>query len=107
MRLFAWPRKPEQNKIVPRQERVGDLRQNGFFVPVNARKERLAGFELLKNVRAQLVLDGAARRSRRIAGKFSQFAERCRFRGHRGPLIDFDVTIICHTEDIADSQGCA
>ena len=79
----------EQNKIVPRQNRIGDLRQNRFFVPVNARKERLAGFELLENVGAKFVLHGAARCSRRKTGKFSQFAERCWFGRHRGPLIDF------------------
>ena len=94
----------EQNKIVPRQKRVGDLRQNRFFVPVNARKERLAGFELLQNVGAKLVFHGAARRSRRIAGKLPQFAERCRFGGHRGPLIDLHHHYMPHGELLQNSD---
>jgi hypothetical protein len=60
----------EQNKIVPRQKRVGDLWQNRFFVTVNPRKKRLSSFELLQEIRAKFFLDGAARRSRRVAGSF-------------------------------------
>ena len=43
----------EEDEIVARQDRVGDLRQNGFFVTVNAREKRLSGFELLQKIRAE------------------------------------------------------
>ena len=60
MRLLAWPRKPEQDEIVARENGVGDLRQNGFFVAVHAGEERLARFEFAQQVRAHLFLYGAA-----------------------------------------------
>ena len=95
----------EQDEIVPRQHRVGDLRQNRFFVPVNARKERLAGFQLLENVGAKFVFHGTARRPGRIAGQLPQFAERCRFGRHRGPLIDLPHHYMPHEPITAELRS--
>src|SRR5215469_15162196 len=54
----------EQDEIVPCKNCVGDLRQNGFLVAMNAREERLVHFEPAQHICAQFVLDGAVRRTR-------------------------------------------
>ena len=59
----------EENEIVARENGVGDLRQYSFFVTVNPREERLSGFQLLQEIRAEFFLDGAARCSRRVFRK--------------------------------------
>ena len=52
----------EQDEIVARQNGVGDLRQDRFFVAVNAGEERFARFELAQQIRAHLILHRTARR---------------------------------------------
>ena len=57
---LGLPAQAEQNEIVARQNGVGDLRQHGFFVAVNAGEERLPRFELAQEIRAHLFLHRTA-----------------------------------------------
>src|SRR5262249_13802403 len=50
---------PEQDEVVPREERVDDLRLDGQLVADDAREQRLPGPQPRDEVGAQLVLDGA------------------------------------------------
>jgi hypothetical protein len=84
---------PEKDEIVARQNRVGNLRQNGFLVSVNAGEEWLSGVKLLQKVSAEFFLDCAACFSGYVARKLPQFAERCGFCGHWVPLIRFTVPL--------------
>jgi hypothetical protein len=83
---LGLPAQAEKNKILARQKRVRDMRKNRVFVAVNPREQIFPALNLLQEVGAQLILDGAWRTSRSVAGKLAQFAERCGFRVHRGPL---------------------
>ena len=80
-------------KLCRARMRIGDLRQNRFFVSVNAGKERLAGFELLQDVRAKFVLDGAARRSGRVAGSFRNSPSVAGLVVIEGPLNRFELPL--------------
>ena len=64
----------EQDEVVPRQNRVHDLRHDGVVVADDARKDRLAAAQALDQVVADFVLDAAPRgcgrmRRRREAGR--------------------------------------
>jgi len=50
----------QEDEIVTRQNRIGDLRQNGILISMNAGKKRCSGFELLQKIRAEFFLNGAA-----------------------------------------------
>ena len=46
MRDFACPRKPEQNEVMARENRIDDLRDHRVVVAMHAREERFALFHL-------------------------------------------------------------
>ena len=56
LRLAA---KSQKNKIVPRQQRVDDLRDDRVFVPMHAREERFVLLDHTKQVLAHLTFHGA------------------------------------------------
>ena len=61
MRDFAWPRKPEQNKMMARENGVDDLRQDGIVVAVHAGKKLIALFQFAQEVFAQFLAHAALR----------------------------------------------
>jgi hypothetical protein len=73
---FRLTAQPEQDEIVPRQNRVDDLRNNRLFVTDDPGEERVAAFELLNEVVANFVFDRAVGKARG-----SKFAE-CRRNRH-------------------------
>ena len=50
----------EKNDVVPRDHRVGELRQDGFVVADDAGQKRLTGAQAGEQVAAHLLLDGLA-----------------------------------------------
>jgi len=46
----------QEDEIMTPQNRIGDLRQNGILISMNAGKKRLSGLELLQKVRAEFSL---------------------------------------------------
>src|SRR5882724_12666192 len=53
----------KQNKIVPREQRVHDLRYNGVVVPVYAGEKRLVSLDRTQQIRAKFVLHRALQRT--------------------------------------------
>ena len=49
----------EEDEVVPRQDRVHDLRHHSVLVPQHAREQRAAGAEAGEKILAHLVFDGA------------------------------------------------
>src|SRR6266540_3844952 len=56
LRLAA---EPEQNEVVARENRIDELRQDGLFVPHDARKHWRAVLEQADEVLAHFIFDGA------------------------------------------------
>ena len=52
----------EQDEVVPRQDRVDELRDDGVLVADDAGEERVAGLQLVNEVVANLLLDRSALR---------------------------------------------
>ena len=57
-RVLAWPRKPEQDEIMPRKNGVHDLRHDRVFVAHNAGKQRFAALDFADQIIAEFVFDG-------------------------------------------------
>ncbi len=56
---LGLPAQPQQNEVVPRQQRVHDLRDNGFLKTDDARKQRLFALQLTNQVLTNFVFYGA------------------------------------------------
>ena len=54
---FCLASKAEQNEVMPRKQRVHQLRNHGFFVSYDSGKQRLLLFQFADQVCAQLVFD--------------------------------------------------
>ena len=80
MRLLAWPRKSQQNKIVAREQGVDDLRHDGIFVAVNAGKKRLVALNQAQNIAANFVFHRAGNAAGVKIGNALQLAESARLR---------------------------
>jgi len=70
------------------QNRIRDLRQNGILISMNAGKSGSPASSFFKRfVRSSSLT--VRRRLPAVSRQLPQFAERCGFRGHRGPLIRY------------------
>jgi len=76
---FPLSPQPEEQHVVQREQPVDHLGQHGFFVPHDARKERLLGPQFLQQILPHLSFDGAA-----LPAAGTQFADGLRKGGHRG-----------------------
>ena len=78
------PAQPQQNKVLPRQHRIHNLRHDGVVIPDDARKDRPLGLEPADQVLAQLVFHAAIFEPR--LGKLLAGAEstKVRWQGSRG-----------------------
>ena len=55
---FCLAAQSQEDEIVPRQDGIGNLRENGFFVAMNAGEEWLARLEFPQQVRAHFIFYG-------------------------------------------------
>ena len=57
MRLFCLAAQAEQDQVVPREDRVDELRNDCFVIADDAGKQLFARAQFLDQIRAQLVFD--------------------------------------------------
>src|SRR5438874_9073015 len=72
---LGLPAESEQNEIVPRQQRVHDLRNYRVFIAMNAGEERLALFQSAQQIPADFALHGARSAARIEIGDAPEFAQ--------------------------------
>ncbi len=58
---LGLPAQSQQDEVVPRKQRIDDLRDHRFFVAVNAGEQRIALFQARQKIFAQFLLHAALR----------------------------------------------
>src|SRR6185437_5062540 len=79
---FRLTAEAQQNKVMPRKNRVDDLRDHRIVIAANSGEEFIARAQFAQEILAKLVLHRARSITRFVPVAFSQFAEQVWFCAH-------------------------